>query len=56
MTHDPKENPLESDHWLEELMRLFAAEFPASECPAMDAIEGVGAERVEENRFVEDAA
>ncbi len=42
--------------WLEDFRRLFADEFPESQCPAAKAVEGVGHQRVGTNRFSEDAA
>jgi hypothetical protein len=41
--------------WLSDFERLFADEFP-SDCPAQAAVEGTEAERVQTNRFQEEAA
>ncbi|HEY0120612.1 MAG TPA: hypothetical protein VGC14_02430 [Rhizobium sp.] len=39
------------DKWLDHFRRLFADEFPEPECEAQRAVEGVGSERVPDNRF-----
>jgi hypothetical protein len=41
--------------WLSDFRRLFSEEFPPSDCEAQKAIEGVGHQRVLDNRFSEDA-
>lgn len=42
--------------WLDEFSRLFADEFPEPECPAAKAVEGVGHQRVDSNRYQGDEA
>jgi hypothetical protein len=42
--------PVGSD-WLQDFRRLFADEFPEPACPATRAVEGVGHQRVDTNRF-----
>ncbi len=42
--------------WLQDFPRLFSEEFPEPQCEAQKAIEGTSHQRVESNRFVEDAA
>lgn len=42
--------------WLEDFRRLFADEFPEPRCPATRAVEGVGHQRVQSNRFQEGGA
>ncbi len=42
--------------WLEDFRRLFADEFPEPECPAAKAVEGIGHQRVQSNRFSEGQA
>jgi len=37
--------------WLADLERLFEEKFPEPECPAAQAVEGVGHQRVDSNRF-----
>ncbi|NTG73266.1 hypothetical protein G6M02_07975 [Agrobacterium rhizogenes] len=55
MISSPKQNPRTpiGDDWLEELKKLFADEFPESECEAQRAVEGVGSDRVPDSRFRE---
>lgn len=55
MISSPKQTPRipVGDDWLEELQQLFAEEFPESECEAQRAVEGVGPDRVPDNRFRE---
>jgi hypothetical protein len=49
-------NPPVGDEWLEDFRRLFAEEFPPSQCEAQKAVEGTSHQRVETNRFSKDAA
>jgi len=37
--------------WLADFRRLFSEEFPPSECEAQKAVEGIGHQRVQGNRF-----
>jgi len=37
--------------WLADLERLFEEKFPEPECPAAQAVEGVGHQRVQTKRF-----
>lgn len=41
---------------LQDFRQLFAEEFPEPQCEAQKAIEGTSHQRVESNRFAEDAA
>lgn len=48
---------VDSDEWFgAEFRKILDEEFPETACPAAKAVEGVGYQRVKDNRFAENPA